>query len=135
MILSFVNFDLGTVITIALAFGSAAGGWFFGRKKSIAETTLIEKKALLLDREANDKVFNFYKDILENNEKVIKEYIVITEENRREIRDLKKVVDKLIDKACLRVGCSNREYFDLVELKKDLGKINVQFSDSKTNLE
>jgi len=52
------------------------------------------------------------------NEDLLKQvayYNEITERNRLEIRELKKLVDFLIDKACLRGACENRDRYEFNE--------------------
>lgn len=92
------------LITIVSTVISGWAGWFFGRRKQNAEASILEAKGLAAIRE-------FYESVQKDNNKALGYYIQLSEDNRRELHLLRKIVDKLIDDACLKKGCGMRVYY------------------------
>lgn len=87
------------------------GGWFFGRKKQRAETSIIQIQAL-------DAIRQFYEKLLADNNNKLDYYIKVSDANRRELHALKKIVDRLIDDACLKKGCNMRLYYSQTDMEE-----------------
>lgn len=107
--------DTVLVGILSLLGGSAVGtviSNIASRRKSRAETDKIDKQSNLLDAQTLDCQRQLYEKMLKDNQEKLNYYINLSEENRVELRNLRKLVDQLIQHACLRTGCSERMFYE-----------------------
>lgn len=92
---------------IGLASSTLSGslGWMLGKRKQNAEASLLEANSLETTRQ-------LYESIIKDMQSKLAYYIELSESNRKEIHMLRRLVDSLIDDACLKKGCSMRVYYD-----------------------
>lgn len=92
-------------------------GWFVGRRKQNAESSILEVTAL-------KEIRAFYEAILKDNSEQISQYIQLAQKDREDLRNLRIIVDNLIDDACLKKGCSDRIYYDARKVNSILDSVN-----------
>lgn len=133
---------MDTIQIISLLLGSnlvnSIVTWGLSRKKNNAEVnrTNAEVDSTQLDNLV--KQLEFYKKLVNDCKNQLEEYIQISEENRLELIRLRKVVSKIVNDACLAMGCSKRVYMDdkaveeLIEGVREEVKIKLD-NNEKTN--
>lgn len=92
-------------------------GWFVGRRKQNAESSILEITAL-------KEIRGFYEAILKDNNTQISQYIQLAKEDREDLRNLRIIVDNLIDDSCLKKGCSDRIYYDARKVNSILDSVS-----------
>ena len=111
---------------------TAVGGWLVGRRKHKAEASLLEIKAITAIRE-------FYETALNDTKNQLQYYIQLTEDNRKEIEankkelsEMRELIEKLINKSCVIEDCPVRQSFPRASLHKlknhlhEANKNNIQ---------
>ena len=95
-------------------------GFIVGKRKRNAEVSLVENHVQTSLIEVNKALSEFYNKALDDTNDKLKVYIKLAEDNRKELEanrkemhSLKRLVDRLIDDACLKKGCSSRVYYDI----------------------
>ena len=113
----------------AVSIITAAGGWFVGRRKNKAETSLLEIQGVVAIKE-------FYESALNDTRKQLDYYIKLTEQNRKEIdanrkelAEMKVLIDQLLGESCTVQNCARRRALQTIKKRMQNNE------DDKINLE